>query len=364
MKLKKLTALLLALVMVMSLIACGGNNSGNTNNTPNTNNTTAPSTDDAADPTTPADDVDTVEPVTLNVGYMSNYASLWAVLCGINKGYFEEEGITVVLTQFEDGPSEIAAMEGGSIDLAYIGKGAHRLCVLGSAVIFAPSSVHTTDTMVVTAESGIESIEDLADKTLAYNGGSSSETAMDTALSLAGLTRDDVTATALDINYIASAMASGTVDAAFTWNPYTDQILKNVEGSKEIAFETGSTNMSSWICLPDYYQANKDVLVRYARALLKAMTYGADSANWEEIAQWVADKTATDYDACYAQTGDAIWFSADEVATYLADGTLAGYYEGVMNDFLVAESITEDEVNDVSNWVLLDVLQEAVDTMD
>ena len=353
---KKLLALLLVLVMVTAFVACG---SSTTSTTPNT----TPSASNEPEATTPAEPEATVEPVTLNVGYMSNYASLWAVLTGINQGYFEEEGITVNLIQFEDGAAEIAAMEGGTIQLAYIGKGAHRLCVLGSAVIFAPSSVHTSDTMVVTAESGITSVEDLAGKTVAYNGGSSSETAMDTALSLAGLSRDDITATALDINYIASAMASGSVDAAFTWNPYTDQILKNVEGTTEIEFETGSTNMSSWICLPDDYEANKDILVRYARALLKAMTYGANSDNWEEVAQWVATQTATDYDACYTQTGDAIWFSADDVASYLADGTLVGYYEGVMNDFLSAESITAEEVSDVSNWVLLDVLQEAVDTM-
>ena len=77
----------------------------------------------------------------------------------MNTGAFEEEGITVELWEFADGPSEIAAMEGGSIDLAYIGKGAHTLCIQGRALVFAPSSVHTSDKIVVTAESGIESIE-------------------------------------------------------------------------------------------------------------------------------------------------------------------------------------------------------------
>ena len=363
MKLKKLTALLLALVMVMSLIACGSNNtSGNSNNSDSNNTSNQNDSNDTTPPAEPADDTDTVEPVTLNVGYMPNYASLWAVLCGINKGYFEEEGITVNLIEFADGAAEVAAMEGGTLDLAYIGKGAHRLCIIGQAVIFAPSSVHDTDVLVVTEDSGIESLSDLGGKNIAYT--SVSEATLQNALDLGGVSRDDITATLLDIDYIASAMASGTVDGALTWNPYTDQILQNVEGTSVIEFDSGSTNMSSWICLPDYYEANRDVLVRYARALLKAMTYGADSANWEEVAQWVSEQTKTDYDACYAQVGDAIWFSADEVAADLADGTLAGYYESVMNDFLVADSITEDEVNDVANWVLLDVLQEAVDTMD
>ena len=50
------------------------------------------------------------EKVELNVAYMPNYASLWSVLTGMDKGYFEEEGIEIKLWEFADGPSEIAAM--------------------------------------------------------------------------------------------------------------------------------------------------------------------------------------------------------------------------------------------------------------
>ena len=107
-KAKKLIALLLALTLAVSLVACGKKTDDNNQ-----------------------------DKITLRIGYMPNYASMWAVMTGINGGFFEEEGITVQLIEFSDGPSEIAAMEGDSIDLAYIGKGAHRLCILGSAIIFA-----------------------------------------------------------------------------------------------------------------------------------------------------------------------------------------------------------------------------------
>lgn len=160
---KRLITLLLTCVMVLGLAACGGNG-GNTPNAP-ANNTKEPAanapTDTKTDapaepeqkdeePAAPAEPAEPAgpEPVTLRIGYMPNYASLWGVLSAIEQGCFEEEGITIELTEFPDGPSEIAAMEGNSIDLAYIGKGAHRLCILGSAVIFAPSSVHTVDKVV------------------------------------------------------------------------------------------------------------------------------------------------------------------------------------------------------------------------
>ena len=114
------------------------------------------------------------EKVELNVAYMPNYASLWSVLTGMDKGYFEEEGIEIKLWEFADGPSEIAAMEGGSIDLAYIGHGAHKLCIKGQAEIFAPSSVHSTDRVIVLPSSDVTSTDDLANlkgKKVAYTAG-------------------------------------------------------------------------------------------------------------------------------------------------------------------------------------------------
>ena len=146
---KKLTALLLAFVMVLSLAACGGNTGNNAstpNNSDNANQSTeANNTGDTSEPAETETDSESVEPITLRIAYMPNYASLWGVLSAMNTGAFEEEGITVELWEFADGPSEIAAMEGGSIDLAYIGKGAHTLCIQGRALVFAPSSVHTSE---------------------------------------------------------------------------------------------------------------------------------------------------------------------------------------------------------------------------
>ena len=168
---KKLTALLLALVMMLGLAACGGKPAAESKAPDPSKEVTqseAPAESKEPEPAKP-------DPITLRIGYMPNYASLWGVLSAIEQGCFEEEGITIELTPFQDGPSEIAAMEGGSIDLAYIGKGAHKLCIQGKAIIFAPSSVHTTDKVVVLPGSGIESVADLKGKKIAFNSGSSSE---------------------------------------------------------------------------------------------------------------------------------------------------------------------------------------------
>ncbi|MBD5160600.1 MAG: ABC transporter substrate-binding protein [Oscillibacter sp.] len=358
---KKLTALLLALVMVLALAACGGNNDGNKNNTPSEPaKTDAPAepakTDEPAAPAEP-----TVEPITLRIGYMPNYASLWGVLSAIEQGCFAEEGITIELTEFGDGPSEIAAMEGGSIDLAYIGKGAHRLCITGSATIFAPSSVHTVDKVVCMPDSGIKTVEDLKGKTIAYNAGSSSESTFNNALTVGGLTTDDVTAMSLSIDNIVPAAVSGSIDAAVCWNPYSGQILQQVEGSYEIEFADGSTNISSWICLPDYAAANHDILVRFSRALYKGMDWGSQEANYDTVAQYCADRTKTSLESNQLQVGDAHWFNIADLKAGLADGTIKGYYEGMQNDMVQGGNIeASDAKDDVGAFVLFDVMEEAL----
>ncbi len=354
---KKLLATLLALSMLLTLAACGGT----ATSTP-TPPASEPAASTPAEPTEPAEPSEPApEPLTINFGYMPNYASLWAVITGIRGGYFEEEGITVNLTEFGDGAAEIAAMEGGSIDLAYIGKGAHRLCILGSAMIFAPSSVHTEDKLVVTAESGIQSVNDLKGKKIGYSAGSSSESTMRGALTAAGLTEDDVQLFNLEPGYIVPAMLSGDIDVAATWNPYTTQCLQQKEGSFEIEFSDGSTNMSSFICLPAYAEANHDTLVRFSRALYKAMDYGADPDHAEEVAGWVAEQCKTDLDVQLLQWGDATWFDIASIKADLASGQMKTYYEGVQSDMLAAGNIEAgDAKEDVGDFVLFDVMEEAI----
>jgi len=356
---KKITALLLALVMALSLAACGGG--GEASPSPSAPAEPSESQPASAEPSAAEPSEPAVEPITLRIGYMPNYASLWGVLSAMEQGCFAEEGITIELTEFADGPSEIAAMEGGSIDLAYIGKGAHRLCILGNAVIFAPSSVHTVDKVVCMPDSGIKTVADLKGKTVAYNAGSSSESTFTNALEVGGLTMDDVTAMNLSIDNIVPAAVSNTIDAAICWNPYSGQILQQVAGSYEIEFADGSTNISSWICLPKYAEENHDILVRFSRALYKGMDWGSKEENYETVAQYCASQTKTGLDANLMQVGDAHWFSIADLKSGVADGTVKGYYEGMQNDMVKGENIKPEEAKeDVGDFVLFDVMEEAL----
>ena len=353
---KKYIALLLALVMVLGLAACSSSTPAPTQAPTETK---APA---AAETTAPPTETEPpVEIVKLNVAYMPNYASLWSVLTAIDKGYFAEEGLEVTLWEFADGPSEIAAMEGGSIDLAYIGHGAHKLCINGQANIFMPSSVHSTDRIIVLPSSGVTSVDNISElkgKKVAYNGGSSSETALTGALNAAGLTMDDIEAYEMDAVNMVAAMMSGNVDACTAWNPYSVQILQNCQGALELEFATNSVNMSSWICLPSYAEEHHDVLVRFSRALLKGMQYAAQEENWEYAVGLYAKQCAKDVEACYVETGDATWFSAEYVRASLADGTFADLYTRQQQMFIDNGAVEAPVA--LENYVLWDVMEEAL----
>ncbi|WP_294701387.1 ABC transporter substrate-binding protein [uncultured Flavonifractor sp.] len=345
---KKFLAMLLTVAMLGgALAACGG---GETTSTPSGNTGTP-----AGNSETP-----TVETVNINVGYMPNYGGLWSLMTAKEKGFFEEEGLNVTLTQFEDGPTIIAAMENGSVNFGYIGQGAHKLCVQGNATIIALSHISNGDALI--GGPGISTVEDLKGKVVAYSSGTSSEDILRNALTAHNMTMDDIQAMDMDAPSIVTAMMSGGVDACATWSPNSLTILEGMEGTTKLAdnmtFSDTTVSLASWIATPKYLEENRDVTVRFVRALMKAMDYAADG-NYEEVAQWCATQAALDYDTMYNQRGDADWLTGKEVVEGVADGTVKGYYELQQKNLLDGGSITEEDVCPVEDYVDFDLMTEA-----
>ena len=256
------------------------------------------------------------------------------------------------------GPTIISAMESGSIDVGYIGQGAHKLCINGQATIFALSHISNGDALI--GGEGITSIEDLKGKQVAYSSGTSSEDILVNSLTSVGLTMDDIEAIDMDASGIVSAMLSGKVDAAATWSPNSLKILEEDANATKLAdnmtFSDKTVSLASWICMPKYAEENRDVLVRFTRALFKAMDYAA-ADHQEDTAALIAKQIAGDQDTVYDQRGDAEWLTGKEVSEGAADGTVEGYYELQKENFIEAGAVEVDPP--VSDYVLLDVMKEA-----
>jgi len=317
---KKLFALIMALAMVLSLAACGGDKKDDT--------------------------------IKLNIGYMPNYGSLWSVTTAMEKGYFKDAGIEVTLWEFADGPTIINAMESGKIDMGYIGHGAHKLCIQGKAKIFALSHISNGDAVI--GGPNVKTLADLKGKTVGYSGGTSSEDILKNALAKANLTMDDITAMDMEAANLTTAALSGSLDAVACWSPNSLKIMDEWQGATKLAdnvmFADTSISLASWIVLDKYAGANADKVLAFTKALYKAMDYAAD-ANYDEVAGYVSNQTKTDKDSVYAQRGDADWLTGKEVAAGAADGTVTAYYKTQQAGFLAAGAV-EKEVP-VADYVML-----------
>lgn len=350
---KKLLSTVLSVVMVGTMFtACGGNNAAPT---PAPSTSTPPASSAASE--TPSEPK--VEPITMNVAYMPNYGSLWSVSTAIKKGYFEEEGITVNMVEFADGPTIIAAMESGSIDVGYIGQGAHKLCINGRAKIFALSHISNGDALI--GAKGITKVEDLKGKKVAYSSGSSSEDILVNSLKKYGMEMSDIQAIDMDASAIVTAMLSGGVDACATWSPNSLKILEEMKDSTKLTdnmtFSDTTVSLASWIAMPKYLDANRDKVERFTRALFKAMDYAADG-NYEEVAKYVAEQTAQDYDTVYAERGVAEWLTGKAVAQGAKDGTVEKYYELQKQNFKASGAVEVDPP--VADYVALDIMANAI----
>ncbi|GHH97908.1 MetQ/NlpA family ABC transporter substrate-binding protein [Neobacillus kokaensis] len=299
---------------------------------------------------------------TVSVGYMPNYASLNSIVAGMKTGTFKEQGIEVKLVEFADGPTIIAALESGSIDVGYIGPGAHVLPIQGQAEIFAFSQLGNADEVIGNVKKGVKTIQDLKGKTIAVATGTSSEQILTLTLAEAGLTTKDVKLMNMDASAIVTAMISGSVDAVATWSPNTNAIKKEMGDdvvmlSNNKRYADKSPSIASWVVKPGYADQNKDLLEKFTRGLFKGMDYRTD--HLDEVAKWVAEEIAVDPKSVLDQTGDGEWITTAELVKRIDDGTLEAYYQKQQENFVEAGRLKKEEMRPVSEYVLFDNMKKA-----
>lgn len=299
----------------------------------------------------------------VKVGYMPNYASLNSVVAGMKIDSFKEQGIEVELVEFADGPTIIAAMESGSIDVGYIGPGAHVLPIKGKADIIAFSHLGNADEVIGNKDKGVSTIQDLKGKTVAVASGTSSETILDLTLAEAGLSKKDIKVMDMDASAIVTAMISGSVDAVATWSPNTNSI-KNELGDKAVMLSNNARysdefpSIASWVTAPGYAEKNADVVEKFLKGLFKGYDYRVEHA--DEVAKWVAKEIALDEKSLLEQTGDGAWLKTSEIKAMIEDGTIKKYYEKQQENFVDAKRLTKEELQPVDKYVLFDLMKKAV----
>lgn len=366
MKMKRYLALLTCAVLTAGLlVGCGG---GQTPPAASSKPSSSPAASTSAASTPAASSQPATQPepdpITLNLAYMPNYGALWAVMATEKNGYFAEEGITVNMVPFDAGPAEIAAMEGGSIDIAFIGHGAHKLCSSGQASILLIQQLGNADCVIGLKSHGVNSIADLKGKTVAYAPATSSEIILKLALEDNGMTMDDIKVYAMEASNMVAAASSGSVDAIATWSPASLQILDllgddGVKLCQNVDYSENSVSPGSWVVNPKYVEGHHDELIRFLRAMYKGLDYGSNSDNYAQVAQWCADQIGADQDALYQQRGDGYWYNSSEVSDMVSNGELLNIYTVQQNMFVNSGDVDSATMLKVEDFVLIDLMKEA-----
>ena len=353
---KRLLSLVLTGTMLLALAACGAP-AGETTSTP-TGTPSAPATTTPSQSAAPAPSYDVVK---LNVAYMPNMGSGSTLITAQKMGYFKDYGLDITMTQFQGGPAEIAAMASGDIQISQIGHGAHALCIEGQAKVFGIDCLGVSDVVMVNAEKGITSIEDLKGKTVASTAGTSAELILELALQKAGMSQDDLNIVEMDAQGMVTAMVSGSIDACATWAPSSTTIEKQMgDKVKTVAtnydFLDVATFPGSFITTDKFYTENHDVLVRFGAALLKAQAYRADHI--EEVCDWLATEVEADKEVMLATKDSGEWLTPDVISAGLADGSIENYYKTQQQVFIGSGRIPGEV--DTKDYVLYDIMNEAV----
>lgn len=322
--------------------------------------TPAPETEQES-PETPALEKE-FSPLKLRIAYMPNMGSASAIIAARDGGFFDEVGITAELVQFQGGPAEIAAMASGDIDISQIGHGAHALCIEGQAQIFGLDLYGKSDEVIANREKGIEKITDLAGKRVAVTAGTSSEIVLDMALESAGMSRDELELVEMDANGAVTAMISGNVDACASWSPSTN-IIRDRMGEKAVVL-AGNADFFDRVAFPGSFIAtegfgreNREALVRFYAAILKAMDYRKE--NVEEVCRWLAKEIEADPEDILATKDNYEWLIAQDVRDSLDDGSLKRCYESQQQVFLDSGRISGKV--EAEEYVMFSVMQEALD---
>ncbi len=246
------------------------------------------------------------------------------VLVAKSQRYFDDEGLDVNLSIQDAGRYCMDALLSKSaefgnvveVNVAYVGfTGNQDVSIIGSVVESASFAV------VARKERGISSAKDLKGKTLAFSPGTGGELFAYQYLAHNGLTPGDVQLRKIQPAGIQSAIVSGEVDAAATWEPFIYNCLREL-GPNGIALRDPKaySGYSLIGVRREWAKQNPAAVSAFLRAVRKAEAFVAQ--NRPQAQAIVAKEIGLDI-----KTVESLWqyftFSVAFDAKRVADDTTA-----------------------------------------
>lgn len=213
------------------------------------------------------------------------------VYAGLKEGFFAAEGLDVNIVPGRGSSDAITKIGSGAADVGFGGISALMMAAAESGVpVRAVMSLYSKqpDSLFTTEGSGINSLKDLAGKTVATSTFSSSNALWPIILESNGIDPAKVKLLKVDPATLAPMLAQGRVDATINWitvSPGFEAVL-NKAGKKLHVLPWSAYGLDGYgwsvMASDKIIKERPDVLKRFVRALKKALLFSI--ANPEKAA--------------------------------------------------------------------------------
>ncbi len=267
-----------------------------------------------------------------------------------DEGYFEDQGVDVDLVSFDTDADGAAALASGRVDIANLAtQEVLRLIESGMdlKVVLLLDASRTADAILT--DPSITSVEQLAGKEVAFEEGSVSHLLLNDALASAGLTLDDIVPVPMPAAEAATALASGKVPAAVTYEPYISEAAGAGEFTQLYTAAENEGLISDVIVVT---QEALDEKPEAIQAVVDAWAPAIDfyDSNTEEAQQIIADNIGSSRDDLVSAFEGVHYYTLEENKTFLG-GEYAERIFPLVDEAATSAGIVEGKTEDLGGLV-------------
>ena len=303
----------------------------------------------------------TEEPVKLRVAVADGLWGYDIASIENHKGFFKEQGLEIEWLKIPAGPSVVAALLSGDLQIGFTGPGGHTSCADGSVEVISLDFIGNNDTIIVRKDSGINTLKDLEGHTIAAQLGTSGEILINLVCEAEGVDKEKLDIINMDMTGCVTAFLSGKVDAIATFGVYAQNIheqLKNetVELCRVADYRDRSAILGSFIATPAYIQENPDIVNRFLLGLYACQQFRYE--NMDQVIEFCAEDLEQEVSVIAADRDNGVAFSVEELKDQVENGELMTYYTNQLEYFVDTETVTEVKVQP-EKYVRIDLMQKA-----
>jgi len=294
----------------------------------------------------PAADAAATDPGrTIRLGY-SAWPGWFPLAVTEEAGIFEEVGLDVELTFFADYLASIDAMAAGELDgVTQTLNDTMASVAFGSEQVIVVVNDNSTGNDKIICDESVQSIEDLAGKTVAAEAGVVDHFLLVQGLESVGLTEDDIDFRGVPTDAAAASFAAGEFDCVGVFAPFWLTALER-PGSKELFSSADFPGL-----IPDHIVVSRELVDEDPEAVQKLvdawyLTLEHMEENPDEALEIMAAAAEIPVEEYEELAEGTTIFSAEEAAAAFEDGddtTSLPHTARLINPFLVESGFTEEE---------------------